>query len=51
MPLYNGTALFSADYTVTAEDELQASDFIFEAATEEFPDLEINNIISIEEVK
>lgn len=50
MPQYEGTAVFNATYKVVADDELQARDFISEMAQEEFPDVEINNIISVVEV-
>lgn len=49
--MYSGLAKFSVEYTVQADDELQAGDFIAEIAQEEFPDAELENIVAITEEK
>lgn len=51
MPLYEGIALFSVAYKASADDEIQAVDFIAEMAREEFPDMELDNVIKIKEVE
>ncbi len=51
MPTYEGVAVFNASFIVTADDEIQAKDFIAEMAQEELPDVEIVNVIDIVEVK
>lgn len=51
MSNYEGVAVFNCNYTVEANNEFDAKDFIAEMAQEEFPDLELNNVIAITEVK